>query len=279
MSPRPDSFLAIDFETADQGADSACAVGLVRVEGDQITHRAVALIRPPRPDVVFTHVHGLTWSRLRGERPFRVVWPTLAPLVDGVAFLAAHNAPFDRRVLEACCAAADLRPPALPWVCTLSLSRRRWPKPARNALPDVCERLKIPFAHHHEALADAEAAARVLLVLRTLDPDLTPAVDTRAMREAPTPGPYWAIGEEPPSRADLPGHWRMLPFRAGERCPVWMTHWCIDRGRDRGVTEWLGEEADTWTLFGPTDETEWLPPEDRPESLREAERPAPTLFS
>ena len=41
-------FVAIDFETADYGPDSACAVALVRVEGSRIVRRSYFLIRPPR---------------------------------------------------------------------------------------------------------------------------------------------------------------------------------------------------------------------------------------
>jgi DNA polymerase-3 subunit epsilon len=33
------TFVAIDFETADRGLDSACSVGLVRVEGGRIVER------------------------------------------------------------------------------------------------------------------------------------------------------------------------------------------------------------------------------------------------
>jgi len=33
LPPADRPFVAIDFETADHGADSACAVGLARVEG------------------------------------------------------------------------------------------------------------------------------------------------------------------------------------------------------------------------------------------------------
>jgi DNA polymerase III epsilon subunit-like protein len=46
----PLTFVGLDFETADHGADSACAVGLVRVEDDRIIRREHYLIRPTRND-------------------------------------------------------------------------------------------------------------------------------------------------------------------------------------------------------------------------------------
>ena len=51
------TFVALDFETADHGADSACAIGIVRVENLRIVAKEAILIRPPRSRVMFTHVH------------------------------------------------------------------------------------------------------------------------------------------------------------------------------------------------------------------------------
>jgi DNA polymerase III epsilon subunit-like protein len=46
------TFAAIDFETADHGPDSACAVGLVRVSGATIVKRKYYLIRPTRSSLL-----------------------------------------------------------------------------------------------------------------------------------------------------------------------------------------------------------------------------------
>src|SRR5947209_2554865 len=48
------TFVAIDFETADSGADSACAVGLVRVQA--------GLAVPPLPFVCTVQVARRTWG-------------------------------------------------------------------------------------------------------------------------------------------------------------------------------------------------------------------------
>ena len=160
--PSPDgTFVAIDFETADYGPDSACAVGLVRVEGLKVVHRERLLLRPPRPWVLFTHVHGITWEMVKDAPGFADAWPRLVPLLDGASALVAHNAPFDRRVLSACCAAGGLRVPNLPFLCTVQLARRHWGlKP--NDLPSVCRRLGIGLVHHDPG-SDAEACARIVI--------------------------------------------------------------------------------------------------------------------
>lgn len=155
------NFTALDFETADPMRDSACAVALVRVEGERITARETRLIRPPRKEFWFTHIHGITWEDVRKEPPFEDVWAGLAPLLEGVDFIAAHNAPFDRSVVRACCERAGMEEPALPYLCTVRLARRVWGiYPTR--LPDVCGRLDIPL-RHHEAGSDAEACASIVL--------------------------------------------------------------------------------------------------------------------
>jgi DNA polymerase-3 subunit epsilon len=162
MPPRThEPFVAIDFETADQGRDSACSVGLVRVEGNRIVDRAYRLIRPPRSRFLFTHIHGLTWEDVAGEPTFGEVWPDLVPLLKGAACFVAHNAPFDRSVLNACCAAAGTRAPALPFRCTMRIARERWGI-FPTKLSDVCRELGIAL-RHHDAASDAEACARIMI--------------------------------------------------------------------------------------------------------------------
>jgi DNA polymerase-3 subunit epsilon len=161
LPPLDRPFVAIDFETADHGADSACAVGLVRVEDLKIVAREKLLIRPPRPQIVFSWVHGITWPMVKDSPCFRDAWSKLSPLIDGATFLAAHNAPFDRGVLSACCTAAALAPPPLPFVCTVQLARRKWAMKPAN-LPAVCRRLGIGLIHH-DPISDAEACARIVI--------------------------------------------------------------------------------------------------------------------
>ncbi len=158
-APLP-TILAIDFETADAGADSACAIGLARVEGGRVVARASRLIRPPRPRILFTWLHGIAWEHVKGEPAFGPVWHDIRDMAEGVDYLAAHNASFDRRVLAACCEAAGLDAPALPWLCTVKLARAAWAiRPTK--LPDVCARLGIDLLRHHDAGSDAEACAEI----------------------------------------------------------------------------------------------------------------------
>jgi DNA polymerase-3 subunit epsilon len=158
------SFASIDFETADYGRDSACALGVVRVQGGRIVARQYELIRPPRRIFTFTYLHGLTWNDVRAAPPFGEVWTKIRPLVQSVDFIAAHNAPFDRSVLTACCQASELPIPKIPFRCTMRLARDAWGI-YPTTLKDVCRYLQVRLNHHH-ALSDAEACAKIVLAAR-----------------------------------------------------------------------------------------------------------------
>jgi DNA polymerase-3 subunit epsilon len=161
MAALDDCFVAIDFETSDSKRDSACAVGVIRVERGEIVARRSSLIRPPRRTFTTTFVHGITWAQVANAPTFGELWPELRPLLDGVRMIAAHNASFERSVLQTCCAASGHVAPAVPYLCTVELARQRWKlRPAR--LPDVCRFLSIPL-RHHQAASDAEACAWIVI--------------------------------------------------------------------------------------------------------------------
>jgi DNA polymerase-3 subunit epsilon len=162
-SPRAPSptFAAIDFETADYGRDSACAVAVVRVEKLRIVERVHYYIRPPRRNFVFSYLHGISWNDVVDAPTFRQLWPSLRKTLDGIDFLAAHNASFDQSVLRTCCQQARLTAPAFPFRCTVRLARMLW-HIYPTKLPDVCRRLQIPL-QHHDAGSDAEACARIMI--------------------------------------------------------------------------------------------------------------------
>lgn len=155
------NFVAIDFETANNRRDSACAIGLVKVVDGRIIDTAHYLIRPPTREFIFTYIHGLSWKDVANAPDFGELWPSIAPWFDGAEFLAAHNAPFDKGVLNACCASYSLAQPGLPFRCTVQIARSSW-KIYPTKLPDVCRKLNIAL-DHHQALSDAMACAQIVL--------------------------------------------------------------------------------------------------------------------
>ncbi len=157
----PAAFLALDFETANRSRTSACALGLVAVRDGMVVATETFLIRPPRPHFEYTHIHRITWEDVRDAPTFAELWPRVASYMEAADFLVAHNAPFDRGVLERCCAHYGLALPRRRFFCTVQIARRQWGiHPTR--LPDVCRRLGIALVHH-EAGSDARACAEIAL--------------------------------------------------------------------------------------------------------------------
>lgn len=155
------NFLAIDFETANYSPDSACAVGLVRVESGEIVRRECHLIRPPGKDFYFTYLHGISWEDVAEQPTFGDLWPKIERMMEGVSFLVAHNARFDQGVMNACCRRAGISIPDMPFQCTVRLSRRLWGIYPTN-LPAVCRHFDIPL-NHHDAASDTEACAQIMI--------------------------------------------------------------------------------------------------------------------
>lgn len=155
------NFLALDFETANRYSNSACAIGLVRVEANQIVQRDYFLIRPPQRWFEFSAIHNIQWHDVATQPDFGELWDRLSLHFHAVDFIAAHNASFDRRVLHACCDTYGILKPLQDFICTVKLARQTW-KIYPTKLPNVCEHLGI-LLDHHQALSDAEACARIVI--------------------------------------------------------------------------------------------------------------------
>ena len=162
----PPCFVALDFETAAYTRDSACAIGLVRMEDGKVAASKAFYIRPPSREFYFTWLHGISWDMVKDAPTFAGLLPMLGPWLDGAGFIAAHNASFDRSVMNRTCERYGLNAPDHPYVCTVQVARDVWGiYPTK--LPNVCESLGIDLSHHHSAEHDALACA--MIVQRALD--------------------------------------------------------------------------------------------------------------
>ena len=154
-------FLAFDFETATPKSDSACAIGLVRVEDGKIVKEEAHLIRPPTPEFWFTYIHGIAWKDVKDSPHFGEVWPKIEELFRGIDFVVAHNVGFDLRVLKGCSERYGLAIPQFSSECTVQIARQVW-NLYPTKLPNVCQHLGIEL-NHHEALSDARACAKIMI--------------------------------------------------------------------------------------------------------------------
>ena len=153
----------LDFETATERRDSACQLGLVRVEREQIVEKRVWLIKPPEDRFTFTYLHGIDAAMVADAPTFERVWRELATYVAGQV-LAAHNACFDLGVLRATLAFYGLKTPSFTHIDSLYVARQVWPRPmvADHKLNTLAQYLGLTL-NHHDAASDAEACAGILL--------------------------------------------------------------------------------------------------------------------
>jgi DNA polymerase III epsilon subunit-like protein len=170
------SFVAIDFETANSFRGSACEIGLVRVVDGVVDATFDSLIRPHAQHEQFdgmnVSIHGIHAGDVAGSPEFSELWPEIADFTGDLP-LVAHNASFDMRVLRDLFFLYDLPVPTATYFCTLVLSRRVL-NLTSYSLPFVARELGLADFDHHRASADARSAAEVALALvaRTNQPDL-----------------------------------------------------------------------------------------------------------
>lgn len=121
-----------------------------------------------------TAVHGISDKDLDGCASMSEVLQRFVQFVnDGPVTFVAHNASFDKKVMENAFAFCQTVVP-LPiqnaqWICTLSMSKKRLPlkfapltnHPVKHTLKDCCERANIAYLDGHSALPDAQMCAAI----------------------------------------------------------------------------------------------------------------------
>ncbi|MDX2375791.1 exonuclease domain-containing protein [Microbacterium sp. LRZ72] len=182
----PLDFTAIDFETANASPASACAVGLVRVRDARVVARASWLIRPPAGHDEFspfnTRIHGIRARDVADAATWSEQLDRLCAFA-GADVLVAHNAGFDMNVLRrACDTTGDTCPPHR-YLCSVQLARKTYRLDSYR-LPLVAAAAGCADFVHHDAAADAEACARIVIdaARRHTASDVPTLVDASGIR-------------------------------------------------------------------------------------------------
>lgn len=189
----------LDFETTGLSpamGDRITEVAALRIAGGRVTERYVSLVNcGVRIPSFITALTGITQDMVDSAPPASRVVPDLIDFI-GTDTLAAHNASFDAKFLQAEGERLG-RPPAHDaLVCSLKLSRRVFPGMGSYKLGQLSSQLGIRFrSAAHRAEADAEVAAEVLLHigrhlgstygLPAVEPSLLVAVNKLAAAKVP----------------------------------------------------------------------------------------------
>lgn len=158
-------FTAIDFETANGNAASACAVGLVKVRDGVIVDRWASLIRPPAPYDEFwswnIKIHGIQAQDVVGAPDWAQAQEQILAF-GGDDVYVAHNAGFDKGVMRAAAKASHLPVPDMRWTDSLRIARKSFALESYR-LPVAALAAGFDDFRHHDAAGDAEACAAIII--------------------------------------------------------------------------------------------------------------------
>ena len=159
------NFTAIDFETANSSGASACSVGMVKVRDGVVVDSAYWLIQPPPGHDSFlewnTRIHGIYAADVVGAATWAEQLPQLVAFANGDD-LVAHNAGFDLGVIKTASLVTGQPVPDFRYVCSLQVARRTYHLDSYR-LPVAAMAAGFEDFAHHNALADAEACAAIII--------------------------------------------------------------------------------------------------------------------
>ena len=160
-------FYVIDFETANNYANSACSVGVVRfVDGKEIG-RVYSLIHPAKMYFIpewTEQIHHISYNDVRDKPYFPEVWDNIImPFVNEKPELpfVAHNAKFDMNVIKKCCAYYGMEVPDIEYFDSLKIAQRTWKDFETHKLTYLAEHFGIIYQAHN-ALDDAITCGRII---------------------------------------------------------------------------------------------------------------------
>src|SRR5918992_1480878 len=160
-------FLAVDTETNGLAGDlcELTEVGAVLVGGGELHETFDSVVRTERPlSRGIQRFTGITQAMVDAAPPARDVLEELAEMLEGRVLLA-HNARFDRRVLQQAFERCGIDWPRPPVLCTVQLARRFAPLARKRGLASLAGSLGIEVEEVHRALPDALTCARVFCAL------------------------------------------------------------------------------------------------------------------
>jgi len=203
-------YLVIDTETNGRSGDlcEMTEVGAVLVGGGELHDTFESLVAVQQPlSCGIERLTGITQQMVDTAPPPARTLPELAWLMQG-RVLVAHNAAFDRRVLEQAFERAGLDWPAPPVMCTVSMARKFAPLIRQRKLALLADALGIEVHEVHRALPDAVTCAQILCGLLprlcAAAPTIADALAALRSQRARSRKPKREVARRPPAdRPDL----------------------------------------------------------------------------
>jgi DNA polymerase-3 subunit epsilon len=161
-------FAVVDVETTGSQPglwDRVTEIAIVPVEQGRVGEPWSQLVHPGRPiPPMITALTGISDAMVADAPRFGEIADDVVTRLHGRVF-TAHNAPFDRRFVDAELMRARGEQLAGTALCTVRLTRRLVPTLSRRSLDRVTAYFGIAIAARHRAAGDALATAHVLVRL------------------------------------------------------------------------------------------------------------------
>lgn len=156
-------FVALDFETANGYRNSVCAMGLVLIVNWKIKNSFFSYINPQTNywDSNCYRVHGIRQTDVLDSPTYEELWSSVDKII-GTSPIICHNKAFEKSCIDKCSMEFGTNC-NYNYIDTLQIARNFYPNFPNHKLNTVCERLDIDLKHHHNALEDAMACAKIFL--------------------------------------------------------------------------------------------------------------------
>lgn len=162
-----DTFIAIDYETANSNYLSACALGITFVEKGVVLDSIETFIKPPEDfssfDPFNISIHKIQPSQVKNAPSFDTVWDIIEKFhtKNNVPF-ACHYSGFDIRVTEALLKYYKIEFQDIQFYDTFTIAKKMWPEFSNHKLNYLSDKFNIQLDHHN-ASSDAQACALIAL--------------------------------------------------------------------------------------------------------------------
>ncbi|CAN5405242.1 exonuclease domain-containing protein [soil metagenome] len=163
FASKNNSFVAIDFETANAGMSTICQVGIVIFSDGKVVDEWSTLINPEDYfDDVNISIHGIELPMVQNKPTFPEIASKLREHIEG-KITVCHTF-FDRTALARACEKYKIEPIKAQWLNSATVVRKTWSDLSKSGygLGNVCKKIGYNFKHH-DALEDARAAGHVML--------------------------------------------------------------------------------------------------------------------
>ncbi len=159
-------YAVVDVELANpREKGSICSIGIVWVSNNKIVDRLYSLVRPLDPFEPFcVQIHHITEETVQHAPTFADLWPDLSARLSDIP-LVAYRAETDIYSIEKALFNAGLQIPEIFYADAYRIAKRALNLDSYK-LADVAEFLGVQLEQAHNALADAEATAAVMIAIQ-----------------------------------------------------------------------------------------------------------------